>query len=287
MSSNADLQSLEIRANGELIPLLPGFTPNEVTYTAETDAEHVELLAVAAHPNAIVMWEDTAVGTGLHLELKEDTNTFTLVVYAEDGTTKNYSLTIIRNSSDSSGSTTPSQSFTDIDGHWAERFIMEAARRGFVRGYPNSTFLPDQVITRAEFVVMLAGVITLENKGLEKVFIDYDQIEPWAQQAVNQLAQSGVIEGFADVTFRPNAPITRAEIAVIIARALQLQPEMDVVTSFDDDADIPQWAKGAVEALRKLGIVTGRSINQFAPNELTTRAEAVVILLRMLEARDH
>ncbi|MFS0627071.1 S-layer homology domain-containing protein, partial [Brevibacillus sp. 179-C8.2 HS] len=54
-------------------------------------------------------------------------------------------------------------------------------------------------------------------------------------------------------------------------------------TGFADDEVIPQWAKGAVEAIRKLGIVDGRGGNRFVANEIATRAEATVMLLRMLE----
>ncbi|MNE60361.1 hypothetical protein D3C80_1555010 [compost metagenome] len=57
-------------------------------------------------------------------------------------------------------------------------------------------------------------------------------------------------------------------------------------TSFADDAAIPQWAKGAVEAVRGLGILNGRDAGKFAPNDAATRAEAVVMLLRMLEQQD-
>lgn len=62
--------------------------------------------------------------------------------------------------------------------------------------------------------------------------------------------------------------------------------DVNVQTGFDDDEDIPHWAIGAVEAIRQLGIISGRGGNQFVPNETATRAEAVVMLLRMLENKD-
>ncbi|WP_343834705.1 S-layer homology domain-containing protein, partial [Bacillus horti] len=56
-------------------------------------------------------------------------------------------------------------------------------------------------------------------------------------------------------------------------------------TGFADDATIPQWAKGAIDAIHTLGIVDGRSWDRFVPNETATRAEATVMLLRMLEKK--
>lgn len=72
----------------------------------------------------------------------------------------------------------------------------------------------------------------------------------------------------------------------MIARALNMSLDMNETTNFSDNEDIPKWAKGAVEALRKLGIVSGRGGNQFVPNDTATRAEAAVILLRMLGVRE-
>lgn len=69
----------------------------------------------------------------------------------------------------------------------------------------------------------------------------------------------------------------------MIARALQLPTENSASTGFADDADIPHWARGAVEVARQYGMIEGRGGNRFAPNATATRAEATVMLLRMLE----
>jgi hypothetical protein len=74
-------------------------------------------------------------------------------------------------------------------------------------------------------------------------------------------------------------------MAVMIARALGLALT-DGGTGFADDADIPAWAKGAVEVLRKQNLLQGRNDLRFAPNESATRAETLVMLLRMLDMRE-
>src|SRR5690606_34429381 len=95
--------------------------------------------------------------------------------------------------------------------------------------------------------------------------------------------QEGIIEGYHDGTIRPDQPITRVEAAVIIARALQLVWEADQESGFADNDAIPQWGRGAVEAIREQGIINGRGDHEFVPFASTTRAEAIVMLLRIME----
>ena len=173
--------------------------------------------------------------------------------------------------------------FLDMDGHWAEEAVRQAAANGLATGYPDGTFRPDQPITRAEFTVMLVRALGLEGTGAPLAFTDGDRIGSWAAQAIGLAVEAGLVQGYGDGSFRPDAPITRAEMAVMIARALKLPIEEDASTGFADDEAIPRWAKGAVKALRELGIVGGRGNNAFVPNETATRAEAVVMLLSMLE----
>src|SRR5690606_37843546 len=118
------------------------------------------------------------------------------------------------------------------------------------------------------------------------VFTDQDKIGAWAKGAVTLAAQVGIVSGYEDGSFRPDAQITRAAMAQMIARALGLSLDAKSTIGFSDAEAIPQWAKGAVEAIRKLGIVSGRGNNNFVPNDTATRAEAVMMLLRMLEVRD-
>ncbi|NWL88119.1 hypothetical protein DMN77_11020 [Paenibacillus sp. 79R4] len=181
----------------------------------------------------------------------------------------------------------PSPSFTDITGHWGESFIVRAVAQELVSGYPNGTFQPNIPVTRAEFTVMLAAALKLDGTDTALPFKDQDKIGAWAKQAVALAVQTGIVSGYEDGSFRPEAQITRTEMAYMIAKALDLSLEDDVETGFADNKDIPKWAKGTVEAIRELGIVSGRGGNKFVPNNTATRAEAVVMLLRMLVYKDN
>jgi len=171
---------------------------------------------------------------------------------------------------------------SDIAGHWAEPAIVQAVNQGIVTGYPDGTFKPNHIVTRAEFTVMLVNHLKPQGSGAALTFSDTSKIGAWARSAVAQAVQDGYIKGYKDGTFRPNEAITRAEMTVMIANALHLSVDSSNATGFADEKNIPSWAKGAVTALRKLGYIQGSGLNRFNPNDKTTRAEAVTVLLKLL-----
>ncbi|WP_028548043.1 cadherin-like beta sandwich domain-containing protein [Paenibacillus sp. UNC451MF] len=176
----------------------------------------------------------------------------------------------------------PTVNLSDITGHWAEINIKKAVSNGIVSGYPDGTFKPNNTVTRAEFALMLMNTLKPQGEGAALTFTDTAEIGSWAQKAVAQAFQAGIVKGYEDGSFRPNAQITRAEMAVMLANALGLTIEANSVTGFADDKDVPAWAKGAVAAMKKQKLVEGKENNEFAPMASTTRAEAVTVLLNML-----
>ncbi|MFD0961580.1 leucine-rich repeat protein [Paenibacillus chungangensis] len=280
LSNNANLADLQVWSGGKPLKLSPAFDSGTTEYTTRTEAVQVELIAEEAHSAAKVIRNDKVMSDRIKVDLEEGENTLILTVQAENGIKKNYTLTIYR---ENPKPIEPDIEFTDITGHWVESDIKRAMAKGIVSGYPGEKFRPNHPVTRAEFTVMLTGALQLEEEGATLTFIDHDQIGNWAKQAVAQAVQAGIVDGYNDGSFRPNAQITRVEMAAMIARALKLQLNTNATTGFADDEAIPEWAKGAVEAIRKLGLADGRGDNRFVPNETATRAEATVMLLRMLE----
>ncbi|MGY5343576.1 S-layer homology domain-containing protein [Paenibacillus glucanolyticus] len=177
----------------------------------------------------------------------------------------------------------PSPTFSDIGEHWAESAIHRAVNLELINGYSDGTFKPNKSVTRAEFTVMLMGILKNENTNAAPTFKDQNKIGEWAVDSVVQAVTAGIVGGYKDGSFRPNTFITRAEMAVMIAKALQLPMDQNTNAGFSDDAIIPQWAKAAINDVRKIGIISGRTGNIFAPSEPVTRAEAVTLLLRVLE----
>lgn len=177
----------------------------------------------------------------------------------------------------------PEAQFSDIAGNWAESSIKLAANLGLVKGYDDGTFKPGRSVTRAEFAAMLAHALKLPQADGELAFTDKAQIGAWAREAIAKAVEAGIIKGYADGSFRPNAEITRMEMAAMIANALKLTIPANPVSGFADDGAIPAWGRGAVAAIKELGLIKGTDDNRFNPAAPATRAEAVTILIRMLE----
>lgn len=177
----------------------------------------------------------------------------------------------------------PDPSFSDISGHWAETNIAAAVSAGFIKGYGDGIFRPDNKVTRAEFAVMLIGALKTEASTANSTFSDQSAIPDWAKEAITTAAAQGIVGGYPDGTFRPSASINRSEMAVMIAKALELPLDSSGTSSYSDKTSIPAWAIGAVEALTAEGLMQGRSGNRFAPEATSTRAEAATLLVRMLQ----
>ncbi|MCQ6557611.1 S-layer homology domain-containing protein [Paenibacillus mendelii] len=292
LSGDAGLKDLQVRVDGKSLPLTPSFASETTAYTVLTESAQAEIGGIAAHPAAKLTLQGKPLTGGTEVDLKEGDNEFELIVQAENGTKRTYTVTIRRQSdalepSEPGGKPSRPEDpvmLTDILGHWAEASIREAAARHVVSGYSDGTFKPDRPVTRAEFVVMLAKAFRMNENRSALVFTDAERIGAWAKPAIEQAVQSGIVTGYSDGSFRPDAPMTRAEMAIMIARALGIPMSEKASASFSDNGDIPQWAKGAVEAIRKLGIVAGRGDGRFVPSGIMTRAEAIVVLMRMPES---
>ncbi|MBP1996974.1 S-layer homology domain-containing protein [Paenibacillus eucommiae] len=180
-------------------------------------------------------------------------------------------------------------SLTDTAGHKLGSEISKAVALGIVFGYPDGTFRPEGNVTRAEFASMIVRGLPPGEEGKPLVFKDKDKVGAWAVKAVQQAVALGIIQGYEDGTFRPDANITHAEMIVMVIRASGLSMASNVPnTSFSDDADIPKWAKPAVSKAEDTGIIRHGDIRdgKFAPQTMSTRAEAASAIVRMLEVRN-
>jgi Fibronectin type 3 domain-containing protein len=290
-SSNAGLNQAVLRIGGESLPLVIVDQNGKQVYWAETNAEWAMFEAILADSGAAYKLKSIAIDAQGRVQLREGNNAFELEVRAADGSVQTYAMVIRRTAAE-----LPDQpeepglpeehvsSLTDIAGHWAQAAIQRARQLGIVDGYTNGTFLPNASVTRAQFAVMLTRALGLDGGESHLAFTDRDAIGGWAVDAVSAAVQAGVISGYEDGSFRPGDSLTRAEMVTMIIRALGLSNGIAADSSgFSDAAGIPDWAKAAVAVASELGIVNGREGNRFAPNDAATRAEAVVILLRVLD----
>ena len=102
----------------------------------------------------------------------------------------------------------------------------------------------------------------------------------WAQDAINQLAEDGIIRGTAPALFSPGAHITRADFTILIVRALKLEGEAE--ERFTDVANNDYFAK-EISIARRAGIIQGSGENRFRPRDNITRQDMMTIIARALK----
>ncbi|MCL2352103.1 MAG: S-layer homology domain-containing protein [Firmicutes bacterium] len=152
----------------------------------------------------------------------------------------------------------------------------------YLYGYPDGTVKPDGRAARAEVAAMLYRVCDDAGKTAPapSAFTDVDPAA-WYAQSVNYLASVGILVGYGDGTFRPEQPITRAEMTAIAARYTGLADAGGVF------ADVPEghWAARYIGSAYALGIAAGYADGTFRPDSMITRAEAVRMIAGMLGRR--
>lgn len=173
----------------------------------------------------------------------------------------------------------PEPAFNDLSGSWAKDVILDLAGRRVVSGYPDGRFQPGKGVTRAEFITMLAKALGWTAEGSAAGF--RDEIPTWASGAVNAAVRKGIVKGYEDGTFRPNKTITRAEMAVMIDKALAL-PKSNKPSAYKDAGQIPAWAVQSIRNTKSAGLLTG-SGGLFRPKDVANRAESTAVLDKLID----
>lgn len=254
----------------------------QITY--ESDNENV------AKVNAVT-GEVTIVGRGTAVitATAEGTDNFT---EAE----ASYKLTVTKRSSGGGGGSSYPSDEDDTDkedskehnsssGQTAQEDVPTLNKEdhfAYMSGYLDGTFKPNQNITRAEVAVMFSRLIDedFDSDNYETTsFLDVAEDE-WYSDRIGYIESLGIINGYPDSTFRPNAPITRAEFATIASNFDNLKETGDVYFS-----DLPDshWAKNFVEMAYNRGWISGYPDGTIKPDRYITRAEVVSVVNRMLE----
>jgi len=169
----------------------------------------------------------------------------------------------------------------DIAGHWAEANIKELINKGAISGYPDSSFKPDQTITRAEFAVALVNGFNLQATG-DQVF--KDTATHWAKDYIATANGLGILTGYGNGLFGPDDLITREQMAVMIVKAAQLASPTNGKI-FSDGTKISAWAKLGVDIASGNQIILGYPDNTYRPLGNATRAEAVTVIINALKLK--
>lgn len=143
-----------------------------------------------------------------------------------------------------------SSGFTDVaSGAWYNNAVSTLTRAGILDGYEDGSFRPNASITRAEFTKIAVSFFKHVGGASSNPFNDVPD-SAWYAEFVKAAAELGLIDGYEDGTFRPNAPITRAEACTIVNRTLgrapdkdNLLPEHEMLTWPDNSRDAWYYAQ--------------------------------------------
>lgn len=170
--------------------------------------------------------------------------------------------------------------FNDIEGHWAESSIM------YLYNLPNLTingiggglYGVDNKLTRAQLVAMLSRIEGIDS-SFSSTFTDVST-NYWAYDAIGAAQTAGWVKGYPDGSFRPDNPVTRAELAQVLVNYFQLSKGIN--QNIFTDINKNYWAAVVIDVLASQGVCQGYPDGSFRPNNNVTRGEAAAMLARLL-----
>lgn len=176
--------------------------------------------------------------------------------------------------------------YNDISGHWAENPIKYVSEKGLMKGIGNNKFAPEVVLNRAMFVTILYRIEN-EPEAEASQFTDVKS-GSWYERAVSWASANGIVSGISAKEFAPDNDITREQMAAIIYRYAQYKGLEAVALSenlsrFSDESEISEYALAAMNWAVGQSLIIGISETMLSPRDNTTRAQAAVVFMRMLE----
>lgn len=231
---------------------------------------------------------DSSKATGVLYNPASGTFSFVPATFASDnGKTV---ATLKRNGNSTYAIVEHSKTFADVQTHWAKADVNLLASKLIVNGMTDTTFAPENKITRAQFAALVVRALGLTEEAPGVQFSDVKAAD-WFASSVATAAKFGIVTGFEDQTFRPDANITREQMAVMVARALQVAgksanvsaaEQQALLAKFTDNAAIGAWAQASVAQAVDAGIINGMTASTYEPTDNATRAQATVMLKRLL-----
>ena len=178
--------------------------------------------------------------------------------------------------------------FTDIEGHWAQEYLVIAKERGLVAGYPDGRCGPDDQVTRAQFVMIIWKNAGWPEPEKNSDFVDLEPGEYYLD-AVAWAQEKGYVAGKGEGRFAPNDPVSREEIAVILRKLPASKSGMEQLFGsmyddhFADSEKTSSWGKNAVHWALYNEVWCGKSSvaigSELKATEHATRAEVAVMMV--------
>ena len=174
--------------------------------------------------------------------------------------------------------------FVDTQASWAKDFIDALAAQKIVSGFEDGGFHPDEPVTRVQFAAIVNRAFA--SLPSQRPGITFKDIKPdfWGAEAIQTAYQKGFMSGYPDGTFRPNQQIPRVEVLVSLSSGLQLaSSNTNVLSFYQDAAQIPDWATGAIAGTTERRIVVDYPrVKQLNPTGSATRADVAAFIYQAL-----
>ncbi len=182
--------------------------------------------------------------------------------------------------------------FTDVPPQfWAYNSITKMTKEGFMSGYKNGTFKPNDPLSREEAASLFSKMIgEPPSIMLASSFTDITS-DRWSSLAIESVARANIISGYGDKTYRPEQYMSRQEFAVVADKYLHYQgyrtedPTALDNIHFSDQKFIAPWAQSSVRVLALFGFINYSTTGLFNPEKYVTRSEAAEITYRMLYSK--
>lgn len=149
----------------------------------------------------------------------------------------------------------------------------------YIVGYPDAEFKPFRSISRAEIAMIFYRIMELKADGTPVPYADVP-VNHWSAEAITAVTKAGLMRGYEDGSFKPENPITRAELTQVIANFRGLSEVTSATSNFTDITG--HWAYHAIVEANRNGIVMGYEDGTFRPQNAITRAEAVTMINGLL-----
>jgi hypothetical protein len=177
--------------------------------------------------------------------------------------------------------------FGDTNGHWAQQYIDALSNAGVIGGFPDGTFRPNQQVTRAQFAAIVNKALQLGGSSSTSPFWDVPNSH-WAAGSVAAAANSGLVAGFPDGSFRPEQNVTRAQSLVVLVNGVQPPATNaanvpNILSRYRDSAAIPTWAAHHIARAAESNLVVNYPDPALLePNRSATRAEVAAFTYQTL-----
>ena len=202
--------------------------------------------------------------------------------------------------------------YADIQGHWAQGYLLKGLEKGWIKGYEDGTLKPDQDISRAEFIALVQRILSLNSFNLTKTtsYQDLDS-QAWAKDAIDQAYAAGLLSfTFPGANLNPGQAIQRQEAASLLHQALAVKALVDkgekldqaslnelttilasqgksktdpTILSFRDRDKITPRFIFSIDNLTGSKVISGQGDNTFNPQGPLSRAQAMTLLVRGLK----